>query len=172
MYEEERESQIDYERQAEQHAMEQEHFREQYIEEQRYQYQLREQAKELTSLIGGTIYKLMSFTDTFNAWLATRPESIQKLAAKYPPGEYKIIKGSPYGITSDGSTVEVITYLESGQLGVLIKAENKSDEALEHEAMLCERYKKSKEEQEKIHKSDVTAHIEPEWLELVTSDLD
>jgi hypothetical protein len=127
--------------------------------------------KELISLIGGTIYKLMSYKDTFEAWLATKPESIQELAKAYPPGEYKVKDDAPVKITIPGKTVLLISYLEEGQLGVMVKGADKSDDALEHETMLCERYKKSKEEVNKIHKQDVTVNVDPEWIELVTNEL-
>jgi hypothetical protein len=135
-------------------------------------YKNEKKLKELISLIGGTIYKLMSYKDTFEEWLATRPESVQKLARQYPPGEYKIKDDAPVKITIPGKTVLLISYLEEGQLGVMIKGEDKSDDALEHEAMLCERYKKSKEEVAKIHKQNVTVNVDPEWIELVNNELD
>jgi hypothetical protein len=158
--------------QEELRMLEIEHQRQLYLEGMMVKAMLEEQCKELISLIGDTIYKLMSYKDTFDEWLATRPDSIKELAKKYPPGEYKIKEDAPINVTIPGSTVLLISYLEQGQIGVMIKAENKSEEALEHEAMLCERYKKSKEEAEQLHKNDVTVNVNPEWLELVTNELD
>jgi len=158
-------------RQEEARMLEIEHLREQWMEEQFYKHQLEEHCKELISLIGGTIYKLMSYKDTFEEWLATRPQEVQELAKAYPPGEYRIKEDAPVKVTKPGKTVLLISYLEQGQIGVMIKGEDKSDDALEHETMLCERYKKSKEEVEQIHKQDVTVNVDPEWIELVTSEV-
>lgn len=149
-----------------------EHQREQYLQDLVVKAMLEQHCKELISLIGGTIYKLMSYKDTFEEWLATRPQEIQELAKAYPPGEYKIKDDAPIKVVVPGKTVLLISYLEQGQLGVRIKGKDKSSDAIEHETMLCERYKKSKEEMEKIHKQDVTINVNPEWVELVTNELD
>lgn len=113
----------------------------------------------------------MSYKEEFEAWIKTRPAVIQLLAKKYPPGYYKIKEGSPYSITSSGSPVELISYLETGQVGVLIKGKNKSKEALEHEELLCKRYNKSKQEIEDLHQRDVKANVDPKWLELINSEI-
>ena len=167
----EEEQRREYDAYVEQQHMEAEHRMQEHLADMQMQAMLKEYCKELISLIGGTIYKLMSYKDTFEAWLATKPESVQELARQYPPGEYKIKEDAPVKITTPGSTVLLISYLEEGQLGVMVKGEDKSDDALEHETMLCERYKKSKEEVEKIHKQDVTVNVDPEWIELVTSEI-
>jgi hypothetical protein len=159
-------------RQEEARMQEIEHQRQLYLDDLMMKAMLEEHCKELISLIGGIIYKLMSYKDTFEAWLATKPKEVQELAKKYPPGDYKIKEDAPVKVTKPGSTVLLISYLETGQIGVMIKGEDKSDDAIEHETMLCERYKKSKEELEKIHKQDVTVNVDPEWLELVTNELD
>lgn len=142
------------------------------LEEEARQDYLWNRVKQLTSCMGSLIYKLMSYKETFEAWLATRPEKIQELARKYPPGTYTIKEDAPYTITNPGSKVLLISYLESGFVGVIIKAEDKTQAAIDHEAMLCERYKKSKEEQEEIHKSDITTHVDPQYLELVHNELE
>jgi len=113
----------------------------------------------------------MNYKEKFNDWLLTRPQVIKDIVALYPPGTYKIKEGAPYSITAPGCTVNIISYYETGTVGVLIKGKDKSKEALEHETLLCERYKKSKEETEDLHSRDVKAEVDPKWLELINSEL-
>jgi len=143
-------------------------------EEQRYYEECMRIAhmKETIGLLGDIIYKMMSYKDTFNAWLAEQPQVIQELATAYPPGTYKIKEDAPYAITNPGSKVLLISYTQSGQVGVVIKAEDKSKEAIEHEEMLCQRYKKTKEEAEQLKAADVSVHVDPQYLELVHNELD
>lgn len=114
----------------------------------------------------------MSYKETFDKWLAERPQVVQEMATKYPPGKYSMKEGSPYAITNPGTVVELYSWLESGDVGIIVRAEDKSKDALEHENMLCLKHHKTEEETELIHNSSIRAHVDPEWLELVTSDLD
>lgn len=113
----------------------------------------------------------MSYKEEFEEWLSTRPQIIKDMVAKYPPGDYTIKEDAPYTITAPGSTVNIISWREDGQVGVAIKAENKSIEAIEHEKELGERYNKTKEEMKVIHDTDVMAHVNPKYLELVHNEL-
>ena len=114
----------------------------------------------------------MTYKETFEAWLEERPESIKQLVAKYPPGTYTMKEGAPYRITDPGTEVELVSYLEDGNVGVAVKAANKSKDAIEHEKKLGAYYQKTEEEIEAIHNSDIVAHVDPEWLELKKSDFD
>ena len=105
--------------------------------------------------------------DEFSKWLLTRPKKIQDMAREYPPGEYIIKGGAPYGICRPGTKVALYSYLENGEVGVVIKAENKTPEAIVHENMLSEKYGKSEEETKDIHKEDVLVHIDPKWLQAI-----
>lgn len=100
-------------------------------------------------------------TKEFKEWLETRPESIKKLANKYPPGDYIIKEGAPYAISCQGTTVSLYSYLESGYVTVVVLAENKLPKAIEHENELCEQYGKNKEQ---VHASNVKVQIDPVWL--------
>lgn len=162
----------EYEYYMEMQQLEAEHHMLTHMEEMWVQQALKIEFKELISLMGGIIYKLMDYKEHFEKWLAERPESIQKLAKKFPPGEYKIKEDAPYTVTAPGCTVTLMSYLENGTVGIMIKAKDKSKDALDHEAMLCEKYKKSKQETEAIHKKDVSAVIDPKWLELVSNELE
>ena len=114
----------------------------------------------------------MSYKDTFEEWLSGRPEVVQALAEKFPPGKYVMKEGSPYAITNPGTEVELYSWLETGDVGIIVKAEDKSEDALEHERRLGAKYNKTEEEMKTIHNSGIRAHVDPEWLELVTSELD
>ena len=150
---------------------------EQRQQEQEHHYQIHmETIAETCSNIGNIVYGLtligkhMSYKEEFEAWLKTKPQEVQDLAAKYPPGDYTIKEGAPYGITVPGSKVNIESYREDGTVGVRIKGTDKSEQAIEHEKMLGARYNKSEEEMEKIHVMDIMAHVEPEWLELVHNE--
>ena len=57
----------------------------------------------------------------FLAWLATRPESVQALGAKYPPSiPYRVRDGAPYGGSAPGCIVAVFSYYEDGTLSVVV----------------------------------------------------
>ena len=167
------------ERQREEYALHEEkrqleieHHRQLYIEEQWHIASMKRAIKQKIGLIGDVIYKLMSYKEVFEPWLAQQPEAIQELAKTYPPGTYKVKEGAPYSITAPGCTVLLISWLENGMVGVLVEGKDKSEEALEHEAMLCEQYKKSKEETQNIHDASISAHVDPQHLELVTNELE
>jgi hypothetical protein len=98
----------------------------------------------------------------FDEWLETRPESIKELAAKYPPGEYIIKEGAPYGISAPGTKVILHSYFEDGNVRVAVLAENKTAAGLEHERKLAEEYNKNVED---IHKQNVLVEIDPVWME-------
>lgn len=102
--------------------------------------------------------------DKMKKWLSTRPVVIRKLAKKYPPGEYMIKSGAPYGISCTGTKVCLYSYHENGNVSVVVMAENKTKEALLHEKMLCEKYNKN---EKKIHLQNVQVEIDPVWMELV-----
>lgn len=114
----------------------------------------------------------MSYKEEFEAWLATRPKAVQELAAKYPPGDYKMKEDAPYGVTAPGCTVNLISYREDGLVGVVILAKDKSEAALEHETRVAKQHGRTDEEIEEIHKMDVKAHVDPQWLELVHNELE
>tara|TARA_R110002126_G_scaffold102802_1_gene235089 strand:+ start:7614 stop:8183 length:570 start_codon:yes stop_codon:yes gene_type:complete len=114
----------------------------------------------------------MNYKKTFDVWIKEKPEIVQELAKKFPPGIYTMKEGSPYAITNPGIEVELYSWLETGDVGIIVKADDKSEDALEHENMLGAKYHKTEEEMEIIHKSSIRAHIDPEWLELQSSDLD
>lgn len=97
----------------------------------------------------------------FEKWLETRPESIKKLAGKYPPGEYIVNERAPYGVSCEGTTVCLYSYHENGNVSVVVLAENKLPKAIAHENELCEKYGKDKKE---AHNSDVLVQIDPVWL--------
>lgn len=170
----------EYQRREEERRKQEEMYYQQSLrdEMEAEEYRLYEEAmlhkhmNETISLLGDIIYKMMSYKDTFNAWLAEQPQVIQDLAAAYPPGTYKIKEDAPYAITNPGSKVLLISYTQNGQVGVVIKAEDKSKEALEHEEMLCQRYKKTKEEAEQLKAADVSVHVDPQYLELVYNELE
>jgi len=114
----------------------------------------------------------MGYKEEFEEWLETRPQIIQDMAKKFPPGDYLVKEDAPYGITASGCTVNLQSYREDGTVGVVIKGKDKSEAALEHERNLGARYNKTAEEMEHLHKQDVFAHVDPDWLELVKNELE
>jgi hypothetical protein len=54
----------------------------------------------------------------FLKWLATRPESIQRLAGQCPPWFiYRIRSGAPYAVTGPGTEGFIVSYHEHGEVG-------------------------------------------------------
>jgi len=168
MYEEERESHEEYIRQYDYLTYMREEDR---AEEEALKQYNTDKTKNLISLMGDIINKLMSYKEVFIPWLAEQAPVIQELAAKYPPGTYKFKKKAPYDIVAPGKTVLLISWLKNGDIGVMVKGKDKSKSALENEVLLCERYKKTPEEIKEINDADVTAHVDPKWLIVVSSEL-
>lgn len=102
----------------------------------------------------------------FDEWLSTRPESIKQLAAKYPPADYRIKEGAPYGISCPGTKVTINSYIENGDISVIVMAEDKLPAGLEHERKLAEQYEKLHMIEE-LHAQNVTVQIDPKWLEKI-----
>lgn len=44
----------------------------------------------------------------FENWLSTKSAIIQELGKNYPPGEYIIKEGAPYGISCEGTKVTLL----------------------------------------------------------------
>jgi len=99
-------------------------------------------------------------------WVASRPEEIQKIIAKYPPGEYRMTKDSPYGISCPGTKVILISYSEDGKLGVVVTPENKLPEAIEHEKELLRKHNRLHKFEE-ITAQAVKVAVEPKYVELI-----
>ena len=99
----------------------------------------------------------------FEKWLKTRPKCIQELAAKYPPGEYIMIKDAPYGLTCEGTIVTLYSYTEDGDVGVIVEAKNKTTNGLYHERKLAEKYGKEDKLQE-FHNTPTRVTIHPKWM--------
>ena len=108
----------------------------------------------------------------FAEWLATRPPAIQDMVSLYPPGEYKIKEDAPYGVSTPGTTVNLVSYSEDGTVGVVVMAENKTDEAIEHEKQLGAQHGRTPQEIEELHKTNIKVMVEPKWLELITNELE
>lgn len=100
-------------------------------------------------------------------WLASRPAIIQQMAEKYPPGVYRIKEGAPYGVSCPGTLVGIFAYLEDGHIRVVVTAENKRPEAIAHEKRLGEKFGRTPEEMEAIHRSNILTEVDPIWLEAV-----
>lgn len=103
---------------------------------------------------------------TFQQWLKSRPISIQRLAKKYPPGKYRIKIGAPYGVSCPGTVVEIHSYTEHGEVGVIVRAAEKLPQALAHERALQEQHGNDSPH----HEKDVLVHIDPTWMVPETAD--
>jgi hypothetical protein len=104
----------------------------------------------------------------FQQWLMTRPISVQRLAKKYPPGKYRIKTGAPYGISCPGTIVELHSYTEHGEVGVIVRAVEKLPHALVHERTLQEQHGNA----DPHHGKDFLVHIDPTWMEPVSTHAD
>jgi len=102
----------------------------------------------------------------FDQWLLERPEVIQKLAAKYPPADYRMKEGAPYGISCPGTKVSLVSYRENGEVSVAVMAEDKLPTGLEHEKKLAAQHGKT-HMIEQIHAQNVQVYIDPIWLEKI-----
>lgn len=94
----------------------------------------------------------------FEEWIKTRPEVIQELAKKYPPGRYIIKEGAPYSITCSGSVVELFSYYEDGNVTVVLYPEDKRPEAIIHEAILGILHNRV------TPIAPIRAEVDPKWL--------
>ena len=106
----------------------------------------------------------------YREWLETRPQIIKDLAEAYPPGEYRIKENAPYSISCPGTRVFLEGYREDGQVIVVIRAEDKLQDALDSETLLALEHGKF-HEIEKIHGSNVIVRIDPVWLKLEKNHL-
>lgn len=97
----------------------------------------------------------------FKKWLKTRPAVIQELAGKYPPGEYIIKDGAPYGVSCPGTKVHLNSYYENGLVSVIVMAYDKLPQAIHHEILLCSKHGKNAKE---IHKQNIKVDIDPIWM--------
>jgi len=114
----------------------------------------------------------MSYKNTFEEWLKTRPEEIQEIAKKYPPGEYKINDDAPYALIMPGIHVIIIAYRDKNTVKILLAAQDKTEEILKREEQLGKKHGRSDEEIKHIHSANIMAYIDPCYLTLVRSDLD
>ena len=109
----------------------------------------------------------MSKKQDWENWVASRPEKVKKLIAEFPPGEYVMLPGAPYGVSTPGTIVILRSYQENGEVSIIVPAENKTPKAIEHESYLGMMHNKTQEEIEKIHKSNIQVIIDPKYMELV-----
>lgn len=106
----------------------------------------------------------------FERWLKTRPKVIQELGKKYPEGKYIIKDGAPYSISCAGTIVELVSYNGNGDVGVVVSAEHKKPEALNHEQRLGKKFGHSQEKMNEIKESNIKVQINPEWLEPIKQE--
>lgn len=104
-------------------------------------------------------------SNEFEDWLKTRPAIIQELGRNYPPGEYIIKDGAPYGVSCPGTKVHLNAYCEDGTISVIVKAEDKLPQALEHEARLC--IKHGNNNAAEIQASNIQVYVDPKWLQKI-----
>ena len=97
-------------------------------------------------------------------FLKNSPKSVQELHSKYPAGKYRIKEGAPYGVSTAGTIVDLYSYTESGNVGVIVRAREKKPDALIHERMLQEEHGGK----DPMHDKDILVHIDPVWMEPVS----
>jgi len=102
----------------------------------------------------------------FEKWLKDRPQCIKDLAAKYPPGQYRMKEDAPYGVSCEHTEVTLCSYMESGHVGIIVEAKNKLPRAICHEITLARKYNKL-DQLEEFHAKDVNVEIDPKWMTLI-----
>ena len=103
-------------------------------------------------------------------WYESRPQEIKHLIDNYPPGKYLVKEGAPYSVTAPGVEVTLLSYMEDGQVGVALEAKDKTQEVLDNEKALGAKHNRSQEDIQRLHDSDLKAHVDPIWLEIIKVD--
>lgn len=101
----------------------------------------------------------------YEKWFNERPKVIQDLILQYPfEKKYKIREGAPYAISCPGTKVSIASYVENGNINVIVMAEDKLPEAIAHEKKLCEEHGT---DFEFATKQNVKVEINPLYLEQI-----
>jgi hypothetical protein len=101
----------------------------------------------------------------YDEWFNTRPKVVQDLILKYPfDKSYKMKEDAPYSLSCGGTKVSINSYMENGNIGVVVMAEDKMAEAKLHEMELCAQYGRDYDE---ITKQNVKVEINPIYLEQI-----
>ena len=82
----------------------------------------------------------------FKEWFDDRPNHIQDFISRYPYLKYKVNDNAPYGISSPGTIVFLISYTESLKLKVAVLPENLTTVGRNHIIELGKTYNKDPEE--------------------------
>lgn len=99
----------------------------------------------------------------YDEWFNSRPKAVQDLILKYPHDrEYRMAHDAPYSISCPGTKVTIHSYIENGNIGVVVMAEDKMPEAKLHEMELSNKYGKDYDE---VTKQNVRVEINPIYLE-------
>jgi hypothetical protein len=99
--------------------------------------------------------------EEFEKWLTTRPQMIQEMGRKYPPGQYVIAEGAPYGFTCPGTIVNILAYCEDGSIDVVVEPEQVRPEAIEHNNRIL--HPQGRDQSEFAGKA-ISAHVDPKYL--------
>jgi hypothetical protein len=98
----------------------------------------------------------------WKAWFNCQPEVIQNLAKQCPFDTYKIKAGAPYGVTCEGSIVHLLSFTESGEVGIVLLARDKLPAAIQHEQKMCALHGT---DYSKVKNENIRAYVDPVWLE-------
>jgi len=103
----------------------------------------------------------------FNDWLATRPPSVQRVGKNYPAYlQYIVKQGAPYSISGPGTLVQIDSYTESGDVGVIVMAQQKTMAAIQREKELCVEHGTKYAD---VKEANVKAWIDPKWIEPISN---
>jgi len=69
--------------------------------------------------------------------------------------------GAPYGISCEGTLVQLHSYSEDGTVGVIVTAQNKLPAAIQYEKMLSNKHGK---DADAMHKQDILVRIDPKHM--------
>lgn len=103
----------------------------------------------------------MTENKEYEDWLLTRPQIIQNLARKYPPGEYEMSDDAPYGLTCPGTVVSLEGYSETGEVIVSIIPGNWRPEAIKYSNRILHPQGRDHSE---LAKLVISAHVDPQYL--------
>ncbi len=95
-------------------------------------------------------------------WFYQRPVEIQRMILLYPYDQkYRMKEDAPYGITSPGTIVEILSYFGRGEVRVLVRPENLTSQSKEHIALLCNQHRKNYDE---MISRDHHVVVDVKWL--------
>lgn len=110
----------------------------------------------------------MDHSEEFEKWMQNKPPIIRQLVAAYPPGRYRMKENAPYAISCPGTLVTLAGYRETGEVIVIVDADDLLPEAIAHQKMLLNRRGGDYSE---VAGRPQTVYVDPIYLELMKKEI-